>query len=104
MEGWSGSELSFLADPLELTAEQKDEVFTKLHGIWSAYSSQDLTVLRTQEDIAAHMDGNHQNRADALTSVLTPAQFTKWEKISLDWNRDLVRRYVTPKTAATPKN
>jgi RNA polymerase sigma factor (sigma-70 family) len=99
-EGWSGSELSFLADPLELTAEQKDQVYAKLHGIWSEYSTEDLTVLKTVDAIAAHKNQNHQSRLESLTSILTPAQFTKWEKLSLDWNREMVRRYQDPQPSA----
>jgi RNA polymerase sigma factor (sigma-70 family) len=95
-EGWSSSELSFLADPLELTAAQKDEVYAKLHGIWSAYSAEDLSTLQTPAAIAARMDANHQTRAEAFAAILSPAQFARWEKLSLDWNRDFVKRYETP--------
>jgi len=93
VEGWSGAELSYLADPVELTAEQKDQIFTRLTGIWQDYSAQDFTALRTADDIEARKDADHQARRALFLPILTPEQLPKWEKLSLDFNRDLVRRF-----------
>lgn len=103
VEGWSGSELSYLADTLELTAEQKDQIYGRLHGIWQDNSMQDFTALRTADDIEARKDADHQARRELFLPVLTPEQLPKWETLSLDFNRDLVRSYQPAPAAAAAK-
>ncbi len=93
VEAITTGELGYLANRLDLTADQKDSLFAGLSRINSVDLFEDLTGVATLEAIARQADTDIARRREAFTPDLTPDQLQEWEKVVSGYRRQLLQRF-----------
>lgn len=100
VETITNGEMGYISRTLDLTREQKDQIFPHLSQLYLEDTSKDFSNVVDLPSLSAQKDDDNERRRAFYGSILTPEQMQKWETIATDFKASMLQQY-TPRSPAS---
>jgi small-conductance mechanosensitive channel len=99
VETITNGEMGYISRTLDLTREQKDQIFPHLSQLYLEDTSKDFSNVVDLPSLSAQKDDDNDRRRAFYGSILTPEQMQKWETIATEFKASLLQQYSPPAPA-----
>ncbi len=97
VESITNGEMGFIAGTLDLTRDQKDQVFPHLSQLYMEDTYADFANVVDVPSLSAQKDADNERRRQFYSTILDAKQMEKWESVAVSYKDSMLKQYATPK-------
>lgn len=96
VETITNGEMGYIARTLDLTRDQKDQIFPHLSQLYLEDTAKDFSNVVDLPSLSAQKDSDNERRRLFYASIFTPEQMQKWEAIAAEYKTGMLKQYTAP--------
>lgn len=97
VETITNAEMGFIAGTLDLSRDQKDQIFPHLSQLYMEDTYADFANVVDVPALSAQKDADNERRRQFYSSILDPKQMEKWESVAASYKDSMLQQYNAPK-------
>ena len=96
VESITNGEMGFIAGTLDLSRDQKDQLFPLLSQLYLDDTYADFANVVDVPTLSQQKDADNERRRQFYSTVFTPEQMEKWEAIAVDYKASMLKSFEAP--------
>jgi len=97
VESITNAEMGFIAGTLDLSRDQKDQIFPHLSELYMQDTYADFANVVDVPTLSSQKDADNERRRQFYGTVLDAKQMEKWESVAASYKDGMLQQYSTPK-------
>ncbi|MES2705108.1 MAG: hypothetical protein V4726_00765 [Verrucomicrobiota bacterium] len=97
VESITNGEMGFIASTLDLSREQKDQLFPHLSQLYMEDTYADFANVVDIDSLSVQKDADNERRRQFYSKIFDAGQMEKWESIAVTYKDGMLRQYGPPK-------
>lgn len=93
VESITNGELGYIEETLDLSRDQKDQLFPHLSQLYLEDTEKDFLNVVDLDTLSAQKDEDNARRRAFYSTIFTPKQMEKWEAIAADYKTGMMKSF-----------